>query len=239
MRHLVKSYEIAFRFNQPDKYNKIRDELTRIVSERIGATAMDIRNYASRLQAKKKFITSLLFHQVSIKFRDESDPIWGWISLENNRLMECIQKSLAGIYTTLINMPERVVFYEQITAIVSDLHDEIKNNDDLGPKTKAINQAWCLLTLGSMQLHCKTDLESSKVSFEDGLNLLSWSMDDADKHWIYGALCLGIADVYKSTDPDWRSKHYYQKAALAFKSAEDFSSDDEKKASIETAEKYI
>jgi len=213
--------------------------LTELVSKRIGQTALDIRNYASRLQAEKKFIHSLLFHQVSIKFRDESDPIWGWISLETSRIVECVQKSLMGIYTAMMNMPERVVLYQQIIDIVKEIQSDLAKNEDMGPKTQAVAQAWCWLTLGSMQLHCKKDLKGSKESYDEGINVLSWTMDDADKYWIYGALCLGMADVYKSTNEEYLAKEYYQKGATALKSAQDFSDEDEKNSSVKMAEKYV
>ena len=241
MRHMVKSYTVAFRMNKPEKYKKIRDELAALVSEKVGTTAMDIRNYASHLQAGKKFIESLLFLQISIKFRDESDPINGWISLENNRLMDYIQKSLGGIYMTLIHMPEKIVFYKQITDIVQELYNDIEQNEDLGPKTVSLNQAWCLLTLGSMQFHVGKDLKKSEETYEDGLNMLKWTLgnDDAEKHWIYGALCLGIADICKATSRDKQAKEFYEKGVEALKSAEDFSGEDEKQNSIETVKKYV
>merc|ERR1712025_1197963 len=103
-----------------------------------------------------------------------------------------------------MNMSERVVFYEQIIDIVRNLHEVIKNNDDLGPKTKAINEAWCLLTLGSMQLHCKRDLKSSEKSFEDGLNMLNWTMNDSHKYWytepyvLVWQTCTGIKPLIKN-----------------------------------------
>lgn len=240
IRHMVKSYAVAFRMNQPEKYNKIRDELAVRVSEMIGTTAMGLRNYASQLQASKKFIESLLFLQISVKFRDESDPINGWTTLENKRLMECIQKSLAGIYTSLIHMPEKLVFFNQVTDIVQEYHDDIAKNEDLGPKTAALNQAWCLLTLGSMHFHVRKNFKDSEEAYENGLNTLTWIMGNgASKHWVYSALCLGMADIYHATSRDAQAKRYYERGAEAMKCAEDFAGEEEKLTSVKTAEKYV
>lgn len=235
-RHLVSFYNLAMLSKRSEMGAHVRDELLPIVRACANATPDDAEAYAAKLERRERWMPAILFYQIAALLHVSERPTGAREAAAG--VTVCCEGVRNTCKSLLKRRPDlKPLVQHHVISVMHEMRTALRRAEVSDAELTCNCEAKCLHCVEYIEGRVG-DYESRELTLREAIAMVEGRLGaDCKKLGVYSLLLNNLACTFEVRQHYEEACVFYAKAVAAHRAAEDYQSEEQRRADIESSER--